>query len=51
MRSTVEPESPWRVDFSNRAEKQQKKLTPAIREILYILKGELEQEGPEQTEW
>jgi mRNA-degrading endonuclease RelE of RelBE toxin-antitoxin system len=43
--------TPWRVEYAGKAKKQIEKLQPAIRDIFYILKREMEQEGPEQTEW
>lgn len=41
----------WRVEYIGKAKKQIEKLPPNIRDTFYILKLELEQEGPEQTEW
>jgi mRNA-degrading endonuclease RelE of RelBE toxin-antitoxin system len=44
-------DTPWHVDFARKAEKQAGKLPHNIREILYVLKADLEQKGPEQTGW
>jgi hypothetical protein len=44
-------DTPWLVEYTSKVRKQKDKLPPEIRDIFYILKGELEQEGPEQTEW
>jgi mRNA-degrading endonuclease RelE of RelBE toxin-antitoxin system len=46
-----ERDTPWQVDFANTARKQTKKLPPAIQDILFALKHDLEQQGPEQREW
>ena len=46
-----ERRTPWLVEYASRAKKQIEKLPPNIREIFYILEREIEQEGPEQTEW
>jgi len=46
-----EQDTPWIVEYTNKVRKRKDKLPPEIRDIFYILKGELEQEGPEQTEW
>ena len=42
---------PWQVDFTGKSEKQACKLPPVIRDTLNFLRYEMEQEGPEQTEW
>jgi mRNA-degrading endonuclease RelE of RelBE toxin-antitoxin system len=44
-------ETPWQVDFTNKAEKQARKLPADILTALYLLKHDLEQKGPEQTGW
>lgn len=36
----------WTVVFSRKAEKQKAKLPPAIADILYLLRKDLEQRGP-----
>lgn len=41
----------WQVDFTKKAEKQAKNLPPEIYATLALLKGELEIEGPIQSEW
>ena len=46
-----ERDTPWLVEYTSKAKKQKDKLPSEIRDIFYILKGELEQEGPEQNEW
>jgi hypothetical protein len=43
--------TPWQVEYASKAKKQKDKLPDDIRDALYMLKHELEQEGPEQTEW
>jgi hypothetical protein len=47
MSDKVQCETPWQVDISAKAEKQIGKLPPDIRAIAYLLKGDLEQKGPE----
>jgi hypothetical protein len=42
---------PWQADLTQKADKQAGKLPPDIRAALYVLKGELEMEGPVQPEW
>ena len=42
---------PWQVEYTSKARKQVDKLPPVIRETLYLLKYELELEGPVQAEW
>ena len=49
--STTERETPWQVFLTGKAEKQANNLPEAINDILYVLKAELEQEGPVQSEW
>jgi mRNA-degrading endonuclease YafQ of YafQ-DinJ toxin-antitoxin module len=51
MEANQEPKTPWCVEYVSKARKQAEKLPLNIRDIFYILKHELEQEGPEQTEW
>jgi mRNA-degrading endonuclease RelE of RelBE toxin-antitoxin system len=51
LNNAEERETPWQVDFSNKAGKQKGKLPAAMRDILYALKHDLEQKGPEQTSW
>ena len=51
MNDTEQRETPWQVDFSNKAEKQTGKLPADIRSALYLLKHDLEQKGPVQTGW
>lgn len=51
MEGIQERDTPWRVEYASKAKKQIDKLPPGIRDIFYILKRELEQEGPEQAEW
>ena len=51
MEADQERATPWRVAYPSKTKKQIAKLPPHIREIFYILERELEQEGPEQTEW
>jgi mRNA-degrading endonuclease RelE of RelBE toxin-antitoxin system len=46
-----ERETPWRVDFGGKAEKQANKLPSDMRDLLFYLKYRMENEGPEQTEW
>jgi hypothetical protein len=49
--STLE-RTPWRVEFTRSAKKQKDKLFDAdIRDVLYALKHDLEQKGPEQKSW
>jgi len=43
--------SPMRVDLSSSAEKQQKRLSDDLRDVLYTLKHGLEQKDPVQTGW
>ena len=43
---TNEQESPWQVDFTGKARKQKEKLPAAIAAALYVLRKELEAEGP-----
>jgi hypothetical protein len=43
--------TPWLVEYTSKARKQKDKLPAGIKDIFYTLKAELEQEGPEQTEW
>lgn len=49
MSQSDERETPWRVDFGGKAEKQVKKLPPEIRDALFYLKYLMEEQGPEQT--
>lgn len=51
MDTTETRTTPWQVEYTGKARKQMDKLPPAVREIFYLLKFELEQEGPEQREW
>lgn len=51
MYTADEQDSPWVVEYTSKARKQKDKLPVDIRDIFYFLKHELEQEGPEQTEW
>ena len=46
---TNEQESPWQVGFTGKAKKQKEKLPAAIAAVLYVLRKELEAEGPERT--
>jgi mRNA-degrading endonuclease RelE of RelBE toxin-antitoxin system len=48
---TNEQESPWQVDFTGKARKQKDKLPAAIAAALYVLRKELEAEGPDRTNW
>jgi len=48
---TPERETPWQVDLTQRIDKQVQKLPLHIRAALYVLKAELETEGPVQPEW
>ncbi len=41
----------WQVEFTKKVLKQTNKLPANIRDALYILKGEIEFEGPLQPEW
>lgn len=41
----------WQVEYAGKAKKQTDKLPPEMKDIFYMLKHELEQEGPEQREW
>jgi mRNA-degrading endonuclease RelE of RelBE toxin-antitoxin system len=41
-----EKEAPWQVDFTGKARKQKEKLPAAIAAALYVLRKELEAEGP-----
>ena len=41
----------WQVDFTKKAQKQIARLPDAVRDTVYLLKGELELEGPLQPEW
>jgi hypothetical protein len=43
--------TPWLVEYTNKTRKQKDKLPLIIKDIFYIFKGELEQEGPDQQEW
>lgn len=51
MTGTKESHTLWHVEYTGSAKKQKDKIPPDIRDALYLLKYELEQEGPEQTEW
>jgi mRNA-degrading endonuclease RelE of RelBE toxin-antitoxin system len=42
---------PWQVNFARKAEKQADSLPMTINDALFLLKDELEQEGPVQFEW
>jgi hypothetical protein len=44
-------ETPWKVKFSGKADKQVGKLPPDIRDRVYALKLDMEFKGPEQTTW
>lgn len=41
----------WEVNFTRKAKKQAEGLPKSVFEILALLKGELELEGPVQPEW
>lgn len=41
----------WQVDFTRKAEKMACGLPQNINDALFLLKGELEKEGPVQPEW
>jgi hypothetical protein len=43
--------TPWDVTYTGKARKQKDNLPPAMEKALFLLKKELEWEGPEQTEW
>jgi hypothetical protein len=51
METDEKRDTPRLVEYANKAKRQKEKLPSDIKDILYILKGELEQEGPEQQEW
>jgi mRNA-degrading endonuclease RelE of RelBE toxin-antitoxin system len=51
MNATDERETPWVVDLTQKADKQAQKLPADMRAALYVLKGELAEEGPVQPEW
>jgi mRNA-degrading endonuclease RelE of RelBE toxin-antitoxin system len=51
MEANKKRHTPWLVEYAGKAKKQIEKLPPDIRDIFYVLKREIEQEGPEQTEW
>jgi mRNA-degrading endonuclease RelE of RelBE toxin-antitoxin system len=51
MEETQNASTPWKVEFSNKAQKQAGKLPAAMLDRLYALKLELEQTGPEQSSW
>jgi mRNA-degrading endonuclease RelE of RelBE toxin-antitoxin system len=44
-------ETPWLVEFSSSAGKQKEALSDTLRDVLYTLKHDLEQRGPEQSSW
>ena len=44
-------DTPWKVKYTGKARKQKDKLPEQMKKALFLLKLELEQEGPEQTEW
>ena len=46
-----EQETPWVVIFTGKARKQKTKLPSIVASVLDLLLGELEQEGPERTNW
>ena len=41
----------WQVKFTGKAKKQKEKLPTAIAAALYLLRKELESEGPERINW
>jgi mRNA-degrading endonuclease RelE of RelBE toxin-antitoxin system len=51
MNSADKRETSWQVDFTRKAQKQADNLPNAINDTLFVLKDELEVEGPVQTEW
>jgi mRNA-degrading endonuclease RelE of RelBE toxin-antitoxin system len=51
MNHLNERETPWKVDFGGKAEKQANKLPEDIRDVLFYLKYLMEHKGPERTEW
>ena len=51
MSHSNEHETPWKVDFGGRAEKQASKLPDDLRDLLYYLKYLMEHKGPDRTEW
>lgn len=51
MKGNDDEKPPWQVDFTGSAKKQKGKLPRNIAENLFLLKFELEQEGPVQPEW
>ena len=48
---TQKEETPWKVSFTSRAEKQKEKLPDAMKARLLVLAMELKLEGPIQKEW
>lgn len=51
MSTTDKSDTPWQVDFSRKAEKMACGLPQAIHDALFLLRDELETEGPVQPEW
>lgn len=51
MNTPHERDTPWQVDFTRKAQKQIERLPDLLRATVYVLKAELEQEGPVQPEW
>ena len=51
MNTTDEQNTPWQVDFTRKARKQVEKLPDLVRASVYLLKAEMEREGPVQPEW
>lgn len=49
--NTTERETPWQVEFTRKAQKQADRLPQPINDALYLLKGQLELEGPVQPTW
>ena len=51
--NTTEEEhpTPWKVKFTKKTQKQAEKLPADINDALYVLKGEMEMEGPVQNGW
>lgn len=45
------PDTLWKVDFSSKAEKQEKKLPDDMRGVLKLLWLSLKESGPEQKGW
>lgn len=51
MTEFEERDTPWQVEFTGSVKKRKDKLSQNLADNLYLLKFELEHEGPVQTEW